>query len=90
MPPAGSPSPPVHAHLVYLYILIACSPLFFLAGGGVAALGLCRCVQAFSSCGEQGLLSSCSGWISHCGSFSYGRAQALRPVGFSSCLVWTQ
>ena len=26
--------------------------------------------RTFSSCGEQGLLSSCSVWASHCGGFS--------------------
>ena len=35
-----------------------------------AALGLCYCTWAFSNCGEQGLLSSCSAWISHCQGFS--------------------
>ena len=34
----------------------------------------------FSSCGEQGLLSSCSAWASHCGGFSCCGAQA---VGYS-------
>jgi len=34
MPPAGSHSPPVHAHLVYLFILITCSLLFFIWDGG--------------------------------------------------------
>ena len=31
----------------------------------------------FSSCGEQGLLSSCGAWDSHCTDFSSSRAQAL-------------
>ena len=31
----------------------------------------------FSSCGDQGLPSSCRAWASHCGGFSCGRAQAL-------------
>ena len=43
----------------------------------LAALGLHCCVKAFSSCNEQGPLSSCSPWISHCGGFSCCRAQAL-------------
>ena len=34
MPPAGSHSPPVHTHLVYLFILIKHS-LLFSAGGGL-------------------------------------------------------
>jgi len=31
----------------------------------LAALGLCCHARAFSSCGEQGLLSSCGMWASH-------------------------
>ena len=34
------------------------------------ALGLCCCKQAFSSCGEWGLHSSCGGPASHCSGFS--------------------
>ena len=30
----------------------------------MSVLGLCCCSMAFSSCGEQGLLSSCSVWHS--------------------------
>ena len=52
--------------------------IFELAGSSV----LC---SVFSSCGEQGLLSSCSAWASHCGGFSGCRAQALGYSGFSSC-----
>ena len=33
-------------------------------------LGLCRCAGFFSSCGEQGLLSSCGVLASYCGGFS--------------------
>ena len=39
----------------------------------------------FSSCGEQGLLSSCSMWASHCGGFSCCGAWALGCMGFSNC-----
>ena len=35
----------------------------------------------FSSCGEQGLLSSCGAHSSHCNCFSCYRAQALKRVG---------
>ena len=42
----------------------------------LTALGLCCCVCAFSSWGEQGLLSNCSAQASHCG-------------GFSCCKAWT-
>ena len=39
----------------------------------------------FPSCGEQGLLSNCSMWASHCGGFSGCRAQTLGHKGFISC-----
>ena len=48
-------------------------------------------LQAFSSCGERGLLSSCGVRGSHCSSFSCCRAQALGRAagagarGLSSC-----
>ena len=43
----------------------------------LTVLGLCCCSKAFSDCGEQGLLSSCSAWVSHCGGFSCCRTWAL-------------
>ena len=43
----------------------------------LAALGLHCCTRAFSSYNEQGLLSSCGAWASHCGGFFCFRAQAL-------------
>ena len=46
--------------------------LFFLA-----VLSLRCCVQAFSSCGERGLLSSYGAWISHCGGFFCCRSRSL-------------
>ena len=42
------------------------------------------------SCGEQGLLSSCSSKASHCGGFSCHGAWALGCSGFSSFGMWTQ
>ena len=51
----------------------------------LAVMGFCCCVWAFSSCGDQGLLSSCGGWASHCGSFSCCRTWALGCSGFNSC-----
>ena len=58
-------------------------------------LDLRHCVRAFSSCGECGLLSSCSAWASHWSSFSCCRAQALGLMGsvvaehgLSSCAIW--
>ena len=47
----------------------------------LAALGLCCCVQAFSSCSEQGLLSRCDVRASRCGGFSCCRAEALGRTG---------
>ena len=38
----------------------------------LAVLGFCRCAQAFSSCGQRRLLSSC-------------RTEALGRLGFSTC-----
>ena len=52
---------------------------------GLAVLGLRCCMWAFSSCSQQGLLSSCGGLASHCGGFSGCGAQALGHVGFWSC-----
>ena len=46
--------------------------------------------QAFSMCREQGLLSSCSVWASHCGGFPYCRAQVPGFGGFSSCRTCSQ
>ena len=43
----------------------------------MAALGLRCCTQAFSSCGERGLLFGCGSWPSHCSGFSCCRARAL-------------
>ena len=43
------------------------------------------CVQAFSSCGKWGLLSSHGEQASHCSDFSCSRAWALGHMGFSKC-----
>ena len=42
----------------------------------LAMLGLCWYLWAFSSCGEQGLLSRCGAQASHHGGFSCYGAQA--------------
>ena len=42
----------------------------------------------FSSCGEQGLLSTCSPRAPHCCSFSSCGAGTLGCAGFSSCGCW--
>ena len=43
----------------------------------LAVLGLGCCTQAFSSCGERGLLSSCRGQVAHCCGSCCCRAAAL-------------
>ena len=57
--------------LLYLFIL-GCSGSSLLQG-------------LFSSCGEQGLLSSCCMRASHCDGFSCCGARALGCKGFSRC-----
>ena len=56
----------------------------------MSVLDLCCCIQAFSSCGEWGLLSSCSTWASHWRGFSCCRAQVAQlcpalcdPMGYT-------
>ena len=44
----------------------------------------------FSSCSDQGLLSSCRVWTSHCSDFSCFGTQALGQAGFSRCGMWVQ
>ena len=55
----------------------------------LATLGLHGYTRAFSSCSEQGLLSSCGGRASRCSGFSCYRAQALE-TGLPQCGEWTQ
>ena len=56
----------------------------------MAALGLCCCVWAFSSCGEQGPLSSfwCAGFSLQWLLLSW--RPGSRHMGFSSCSRWAQ
>ena len=56
---------------------------FFLV---LAALSLHCCMQALSSCGEQGLLC-CGAQASHCSGFSCCRAQAIE-CRLSNCGTW--
>ena len=51
--------------------------VFFFIYLFLGVLGLCCCAQAFSSNGMWKLLSRCSAWASHCGSFSCCKARAL-------------
>ena len=56
-------------------------------------LGLYCCAPAFSSCGEWGLLSSCSAGVSHCdgfyccGAWVQGHASSVAVVQGLSCLM---
>ena len=54
----------------------------------LAIPGLHCSAQAFSSCSEWGLLSSCRAHASPCSVFSCCRAQALEPTGFNGCDTW--
>ena len=56
---------------------ISCHFLNFIIYLFLAVLGLHCCAWAFSGCGEQELLSSCSVQVSHYSGFSCCRAQAL-------------
>ena len=56
-----------------------CNVFMFVCLFGVA-LGLGCCAQAFSSCGEQGLLC-CSVWAPHCSGFFCCGAQAVGAHG---------
>ena len=51
----------------------------------LAALGLHCCAQAFSSCGEWGLFSSCGAQASGYRGFSCSGAQALQCASSRSC-----
>ena len=53
----------IYCFIICIYSL-SCIYLF------MAALGLRCCTRAFSSCGKQGLLSSCGALASHCSGFS--------------------
>ena len=62
-------------YFVYLFVLF------------LAALSLCCCTQAFSSCDESGLLCTWNVQASHCSGFSYCGAGTLES-GLSSCGAW--
>ena len=53
-----------------------CIYIFGRAGSLLLSTGFLR-----AGCSEQGLLSSCGAWASHCGGFSCDGAQALGCVG---------
>ena len=56
----------------------------------LASLGLHGSLWAFSSRGEQGLLSSEGVQASHCSGLPCCRARAPGRVGFSTCSMWAQ
>ena len=62
----------------YLYILKTFVFIYLF----MAVVGLCCCVRAFSSCGNQGLLSSCGARAAHCSGFhgAESRVQASAVV----------
>ena len=75
---------------VALSIFEGLHPLFLNICLFLTVLGLPCFVLAFSVCGQQGELLSCSVRASHCGGFSCCRAQFIGNVGFSSCCMWAQ
>ena len=72
--PLLHPTPTTLVWTVFVY-------KFFFIYVFLAALDLCCCMQAFSSCNAQ---------ASHCSGFSCCRPQALECAGFSSCSMWSQ
>ena len=64
-----------YADSLILFILFGCAGSLLLHG-------------FFSTCSEQELLFSFSGWAYHCGGFSFCRTWALGSMGFSNCGVW--
>ena len=70
-----------------LYIFEGLHPLFLSICLFLTVLGLHCCVLAFSICGQQGVLPSCSVGASCCGGFSCFGAQILGYVG-SIIVAW--
>ena len=69
-----------HEHLFFFLIYLF---IWFLA-----VLGLHCSTQAFSSCGERGLLSSCGAQASHRGGLSCCRAHAPGPRASAAVRHW--
>ena len=76
----------IQNHMKFLFALNNC--IYLCIFGCFGSSLLCR--FSFSSCGEQGLLSSCSVWASLCCGFSCCRAQALehRLQQLWLCGIW--
>ena len=66
-------------YLLLVSFLFSLNLFIFACAGSSLLCGLS------SSCGEQGLLSSCHTWASHCGGSSCCGARALGHMGFGSC-----
>ena len=60
--------------------------IFIYLSSSLAVLDLCCCARAFSSCGKQGLLSSCGAWASRYGGFSCSRVQGFSSGGTQAWL----
>ena len=67
---ASSGVTPIHPEVSFFLSFLKFIYLF------LAALGLCCCVWAFSSCIERGATLRCGAWA-HCGGFSCCRTRAL-------------
>ena len=68
----------LHTKQIAVCFILFCSICFWLCWVSVAAQAF------FSSCGEWGLLSSCSVWTSYCGGFFHCRVHDLGHAGFST------
>ena len=86
--PQTSNHPQLLGVFTYLFFIILLYLFIKKLGEGYAWSSLL--LRLFSNCREQGLLSSCSVWASHCSGFSYCRTWALECAGFSSCSIWAQ
>ena len=96
-PPPLPPPPPPHKAISFFFfkkvythihththtLMYLCIYLFISGWNGSLSLH-----RASSSCSQQGLLSGRGTRASHCSGFSYCCAQALGPLGFSSCGSW--
>ena len=74
-PPPFNPSPTQTSLLISSFLMFFFKYLFIYSF--LAVLGLRCCQHTFSSCSEQGLLSSSGAWVSHCTGFFCFRAQTL-------------
>ena len=85
--PTGTPHLRISRHVCQytslLLLFLVLFIYFWLCWGFVA-------VWAFSSCAEEGLLSSCSAQAPQCSVISSCRTWALGHSGLSSCSIWAQ